>query len=117
MAAGEPIGDLGPRNGRKDGYSVECCQLSLTALCWPASCMLYAAQFSKEGSGKYIAAGGSGANEAKVFDHSNNNTVVGTITGLSRGVFAVDFGPENDKVAVAGGDSSIRIFSIHESDE
>jgi COMPASS component SWD3 len=39
--------------------------------------MLYAAQFSKEGSGKYIVAGGSGSNEAKVFDHHNNNTVIG----------------------------------------
>ena len=90
---------------------------SLAALSGQPSCMLYAAQFSKEGTGKYIAAGGSGANEAKVFDHSNNNAVVGTITGLSRGVFAVDFSPENDKVAVAGGDSSIRIFSIHEGEE
>lgn len=41
------------------------------------ACMLYAAQFSKEGSGKYIVAGGSGSNEAKVFDHHNNNTVIG----------------------------------------
>ena len=28
--------------------------------------------------------GGSGNNEAKVFDHQNNNAVVGTITGLTR---------------------------------
>ena len=41
------------------------------------ACMLYAAQFSKEGHGRYIAAGGSGANEAKVFDHRNENTVIG----------------------------------------
>lgn len=41
------------------------------------ACMLYAAQFSKEGNGKYIVAGGSGSNEAKVIDHHNNNTVVG----------------------------------------
>lgn len=76
------------------------------------ACMLYAAQFSKEGSGRYIAAGGSGVNEAKVFDHANGDVVVGTITGLSRGVFAIDFSPENDKVAIAGGDSTIRILSI-----
>lgn len=90
---------------------------SVAALAGQPSCMLYAAQFSKEGKGKYIAAGGSGANEAKVFDHSAGNAVVGTITGLARGIFAVDFSPEGEKVAVAGGDSSIRIFSIQQPEE
>lgn len=75
-------------------------------------CMLYAAQFSKEGKTRFIAAGGSGSNEAKVFDHLSNNAVVGTIAGLSRGVFAVDFSPEGEKVAIAGGDASIRILDI-----
>jgi COMPASS component SWD3 len=75
-------------------------------------CMLYAAQFSKEGHGRFVAAGGSGANEAKVFDTANNNTVVGTVTGLNRGVFAVDFSAEAQKLAIAGGDASIRIFDI-----
>jgi WD40 repeat protein len=74
--------------------------------------MLYAAQFSKEGTGRYIGAGGSGANEAKVFDHHNGDAVVGIITGLSKGVFAIDFSPDNQKVAVAGGDASIRILDI-----
>jgi len=85
---------------------------SIAALAGQPACALYAAQFSKEGTGKYIAAGGSGSNEAKVFDHSNGNEVVGTITGLSRGVFAVDFSPDNDKIAIAGGDASIRILQI-----
>lgn len=76
------------------------------------ACMLYAAQFSKEGEGRYIAAGGSNSNEAKVFDHLNRNAVVGTVTGLSRGVFAVDFSPDNRKLAIAGGDASIRILEI-----
>lgn len=74
--------------------------------------MLYAAQFSKEGRGKFIAAGGSGLNEAKVFDHSNGNSVVGTITGLTRGVFAIDFSPDCQKIAIAGGDASIRILEV-----
>ena len=39
--------------------------------------LLYAAQFSKEGHGRYIVAGGSGSNEAKVFDHRNDNQVIG----------------------------------------
>mmetsp|Transcript_9074 Transcript_9074/g.9125 ORF Transcript_9074/g.9125 Transcript_9074/m.9125 type:complete len:358 (-) Transcript_9074:178-1251(-) len=76
------------------------------------ACMLYAAQFSKEGSGRFIVAGGSGVNEAKVFDHRFNNSTIGTITGLSRGIFAVDFSPDGFKVAVAGGDSTIRILEV-----
>lgn len=44
------------------------------------ACMLYAAQFSKESGGrgvsKYIIAGGSGINEAKIFDHTNENKVI-----------------------------------------
>ncbi|KAJ1417217.1 WD40-repeat-containing domain protein [Ochromonadaceae sp. CCMP2298] len=76
-------------------------------------CKLYAAQFSKDPAGRFIAAGGSGANEAKVFDRSRgDNSVVGTITGLSRGVFTVDFSPDQTKLAIAGGDSTIRIFDL-----
>lgn len=78
------------------------------------ACMLYAAQFSKEGQSRFIAAGGSGTNEAKVFDHHRNNSVVGTVTGLSRGVFTLDFAPDCQKIAIAGGDSSIRILDIVE---
>lgn len=76
------------------------------------ACMLYAAQFSKDVAGRFIAAGGSGANEAKVFDRLSGNAVVGTVTGLTRGVFAVDFSPDEQKLAIAGGDASIRILDI-----
>jgi COMPASS component SWD3 len=76
------------------------------------ACMLYAAQFSKEGQGRFVAAGGSGANEAKVFDTARDNAVVGTVTGLSRGVFSVDFSSESQKLAIGGGDASIRIYDI-----
>jgi len=81
------------------------------------SCMLYSAQFSKEAGSsgnkaRFIAAGGSGLNEAKVFDHANGDAVVGTITGLTRGVFTLDFSPDNQKIAVAGGDNQIRILDI-----
>jgi COMPASS component SWD3 len=77
-------------------------------------CMLYAAQFSKEGQGRFVAAGGSGANEAKVFDTMRDNAVVGTVTGLHRGVFSVDFSPESQKIAIAGGDACVRIYDIVE---
>ena len=40
-------------------------------------CMLYCAKFSK--SGNLIAAGGSGLNEAKMFDRSNKYATVGTV--------------------------------------
>ena len=36
----------------------------------------------------------------------------GTVTGLTRGVFAADFSPDNEHVAIAGGDSSVRIFKV-----
>ena len=78
------------------------------------ACLLYAAQFSKDPKGRFIAAGGSGTNEAKVFDHSNgNNVLIGTVANMSRGVFALDFSPDGTKIAVAGGDSSIRILDIY----
>ena len=81
------------------------------------ACMLYGAQFSKGEAGRFIAAGGSGVNEAKVFDHQNNDSVVGTLTGLSRGVFTLDFSPDGERVAFAGGDSTIRILDIRSKDE
>ena len=90
---------------------------SYAALSGQPACMLYAAQFSKEGAGRYIAAGGSGTNECKVFDHLNNNEVVGTVSGLSRGVFTVDFSPDNEKMAIAGGDASIRILHIGKKED
>lgn len=96
--------------------------LKITDIPWHASqtgqpaCMLYAAQFSKESQGgsnaKFIAAGGSGLNEAKIFDHHSGDSIVGTITGLSRGIFTLDFSPESKKIAMAGGDCSIRIVEL-----
>ena len=47
-----------------------------------------------------------------MFDHEKGNSVVGIITGLSKGIFALDFSPTDNRLAVAGGDSSIRIIDI-----
>ncbi|EQC32639.1 hypothetical protein SDRG_09615 [Saprolegnia diclina VS20] len=77
-------------------------------------CFLYAAQFSKDPRSRLIAAGGSGSNEGKVFDHDVNNKLVGTVAGLSRGVFTLDFGPSGDKLALAGADAAIRIIDIYD---
>mmetsp|Transcript_8408 Transcript_8408/g.16741 ORF Transcript_8408/g.16741 Transcript_8408/m.16741 type:complete len:369 (+) Transcript_8408:457-1563(+) len=73
--------------------------------------MLYCAQFSK-GSANLIAAGGTGSNEAKVFDRTAGNKLVGTVAGLSRGVFTVDFDPFGTRLAVAGGDTAVRVLGI-----
>lgn len=73
-------------------------------------CMLYCAKFSNDAS--LIAAGGSGKNEAKIFDRKNNYATVGTVAGLSRGVYSLDFNSDGSKFVVAGGDATIRIFNI-----
>ncbi|CAM9514278.1 unnamed protein product, partial [Phaeothamnion confervicola] len=103
----------------RSGRPIEAVPWSRSAAAVTQPTLLYAAQFSAGSGGKYIAAGGSGANEAKVFDHHNENGLVGTITGLSRGVFTLDFSPDQEqkKLAVAGGDSSIRIIDIVEDFE
>jgi WD40 repeat protein len=84
-------------------------------------CLLYAAQFSKTHHGRFIAAGGSGSNEARVFDRFGDSgprgaddltALVGTVTGMPRGVFSLDWSPVADKVAIGTGDGSIRIMSV-----
>ena len=68
-----------------------------------------------------IGAGGTGANEAKVFDRSRENALVGTIAGMERGIFTLDFAnPCGDStvsssVAVAGGDAAVRIYGIEDA--
>jgi hypothetical protein len=48
-----------------------------------------------------------------VFDVSSKRSqLVGTVTGLTRAVFSLDFAPDDSMLAVAGGDSSIRMFDI-----
>jgi COMPASS component SWD3 len=76
------------------------------------ACMLYAAKFNI--SGTLIGAGGSGVNEAKIFDIKRENAVVGTLTGLSGGVFSIDW-TKNDTFAIGSGDHSIRIYSVTSS--
>jgi COMPASS component SWD3 len=80
----------------------------------PPVCMVYAAQFSKEGTGRYIAAGGSNLNEALIFDHLNNNEIIGSISNQSHGIFTLDFSPDNKKFAIATADGTIKIYEILE---
>lgn len=77
-------------------------------------CLIYTAQFSK-GTDFLFAAGGSGSNETKVFDHSCGNEIIGTISGLTRGVYTLDFSPTDPTLlAIGGGDTSVRIISVEE---
>ena len=76
---------------------------------WDCTAQLYSAQFSKSSAGRYAAAGGSGANEARIFDRSGGATsLVGTVAGLNRGVFCLDWSPIKDRIAIGGGDGTIR---------
>ena len=46
-------------------------------------CLLYSAQFSKSSAGRYVAAGGSGANEARIFDRTGGSGKV-MLSALNR---------------------------------
>mmetsp|Transcript_17948 Transcript_17948/g.30028 ORF Transcript_17948/g.30028 Transcript_17948/m.30028 type:complete len:349 (+) Transcript_17948:75-1121(+) len=74
-------------------------------------CMLYAAQFSKDSMGRFIVAGGSGQNEAKIFDHVAGDAPVGFVS-VGGPVLSVDFSPDGEKVAVAGGDKCIHLLEV-----
>ncbi len=68
---------------------------------------------TQDAAGSFIAAGGSGANEAKVFDRRNGNQVIGTVAGLTKAVFSVDW-YQHRYLAVAGGDAAVRVFEIRD---
>merc|ERR1712216_552655 len=74
-------------------------------------CMVYAAQFSKSDGSSMVVAGGSGANEAKLLDRQSGYAVFGTVMGLSRACYAVDFSNAGSMVAVAGGDGCVRVMN------
>eukprot|EP00946_MAST-07B_sp_MAST-7B-sp1_P004115 g4115.t1 len=76
------------------------------------ACQLYAASFSP--GGKLIGAGGAGINEAKIFDRTCGDALVGTVAGLSRGVYSLDFNSDGSKFVVAGGDCTVRLFSVQD---
>jgi len=94
----------------RSGQALDCIQWrSGASLAQP--CMVYGAQFSKGNGSKLIAAGGSGANEAKIFERSTGD-VVGSVLGLTRACYAVDFSNNGDMLAVAGGDGCVKVVNI-----
>ena len=57
-----------------------------------------------------VAAGGTGAGEVKIFSRSQKS-VLGAIA-CENGVYGVDFSNDSGLLAIAGGDSSIRIVGV-----
>lgn len=77
-------------------------------------CQIYAAQFSRDTpKGSMIVAGGSGANEAKLFDRTHGHQTFGTILGMNRACYTVDCSSSGQLVAVAGGDGCVRVMSVY----
>jgi len=79
------------------------------------NCMVFSAQFSKDPSSSLIVAGGSQENEAKVFDRTKGNKVVGAVMALNKPVFSVDFScgmAQPEMVAVGGADGQVRVFNV-----
>ena len=74
-------------------------------------CLIYGSQFQKN-TGDLIVAGGSGANEVKVFDGGNGFKPCAQIKNLSRACFSVDFSNSGDMFACGGGDGVIRVFNV-----
>ena len=56
-----------------------------------------------------MAAGGSNANEVKLFDITRAKTI-SCIYSLPREVYSIDFSFDDKLIAISGGDGFIRIF-------
>jgi len=84
---------------------------TVTGISQSEPCMIYAAQFSKEPKGDTIIAGGSGSNEAKLFDRNKNYQVFSTIPA-PRACYTVDISPDGTMIAVSGGDACVRIMNL-----
>jgi len=72
-------------------------------------CLLYGTQFSKDVGATYIIAGGSGANEARLYKRESGEQV-GVVLGMKQGVYSVDFHPSKSQVAIASGDGTVRLI-------
>jgi len=72
--------------------------------------LLYAAQFSKDPQAEFILAGGSGANQAKLFERTTFQVI--EIIPLPRSLFCCDFAPDGSSFAVGGAEPTVRIHDI-----
>jgi len=70
---------------------------------------VYTTMFSNQDA-NMICVGGSGANGGKILDRSSGK-VLGSVSGLERAVYTMAFSPDNNTVAVAGGEGSVYILA------
>jgi WD40 repeat protein len=80
------------------------------------TCHVYAAQFSKAGTPGpvRIVAGGSGSNEMRLFDRSSLSPLA--MMKLPKGVYGLDFAHDGRRIAVAGGDCTVRVVTVPSTD-
>lgn len=99
-----------------------------------APCLLYSTAFSKDAAGTFIAAGGSGSNECRVYDRTQmlksagapppsnakaaaaaaaapKVSLVAAVAGLARAVYSIDWDGDS-AFAIGGGDMPIRVFDL-----
>lgn len=78
-------------------------------------CKLYSCQ-ACQSNGKFLLAGGSGTNEARMYnlfqDTNVTPTLLSTMKYLGRACFTVDFSNQGDMCAISGGDGIIRVIDI-----
>jgi len=82
-----------------------------------ATCMLFAAQFSKDPTSSMIVAGGSQDNEAKFFTRSGTGADTkfepfGALVNLPKPVFSVDFSPNSKMAAIGSADGQVRVLEV-----
>ncbi len=69
-----------------------------------------------QANGQFILAGGSGTNEARLYeafkDIKSTPTVMATMKGLRRACYTVDFSNQGDMCAISGGDGIIHVMDI-----
>merc|ERR1712113_595201 len=66
----------------------------------PQICKVYAAQFSKHDRGSMVLAGGSGVEDAKVFNWKNGWKEIGNVVCQNGECQTVDFSNTGDKLAL-----------------
>mmetsp|Transcript_31638 Transcript_31638/g.80273 ORF Transcript_31638/g.80273 Transcript_31638/m.80273 type:complete len:365 (-) Transcript_31638:157-1251(-) len=80
-----------------------------------STCMLFAAQCSKDAGSSMILAGGSQENEAKFFMRPPGGRGVepfGALINLPKPVFTVDFAPNSRMAAIGSADGLVRVLDI-----
>jgi WD40 repeat protein len=76
---------------------------------------IYATQIS-QCNGRFLLAGGSGTNEARLYDLLQDTKVTPTVLAymknFRRACYTVDFSNQGDMCAASGGDGIIRVIDI-----